>query len=342
MSLSTNASTTRRGFVAAGAACGLAALAAGTLCSRAFAAEKAEAPASEAPAGDAQESVDVDYRQVDVDELVEGGADIVSASAFGVYCLEGESPDSAIEVDAYYDLDKKAVVDLVIEEVLLPFSVGGASGWGILDEDVATKLGEAALTASDDNAYPAHFALGGISWEGELDADKAVTYTSDIDGATQEFVAYVSGEEGGAWYHACYQDGADVLDADGKVAAHVEVGTKSSIRHGLDFWMSPITFPGNIQLIKNYVYDNGCAYGYLPDSGDAVKNDDGYWVICDTVSGATLAGTPNYLNLIKTAVDKIEAGEYETVEKGEDAKIAEKSDDTDCVTKAQDEAESAK
>ena len=71
---------------------------------------------------------------------------------------------------------------------------------------------------------------------------------------------------------------------------------------------------GNIELIKNYVYDHGVNYDYAPDGGDIAKNADGVWTVADAVTGATLAGTPNYFNLIKEAVDQIAAGNYTTVE----------------------------
>ena len=135
-----------------------------------------------------------------------------------------------------------------------------------------------------------------------------------MNGQEQEFITYVATQEGGRWYHDNREQGAPLLDAAGASVATVEIGTKESIGHGVGFWPSPITFPGNIELIKNYVYDNGVNYDYAPDGGDIVKNEDGVWTVADTVTGATLAGTPNYFNMIKAACEQIAAGNYTTVE----------------------------
>ena len=40
-----------------------------------------------------------------------------------------------------------------------------------------------------------------------------------------------------------------------------------------------------------------------------MKNEAGEWVVADVTTGATLAGTPNYLNLIKQASELIAAGQ---------------------------------
>ena len=106
--------------------------------------------------------------------------------------------------------------------------------------------------------------------------------------------------------------GVWLLNAAGETVATVEIGTKASIEHGVGFWPSELKFPGNIELIKNYVYDNGVTYDYAPNA-DMVQNEQGQWVVADVVTGATLAGVPNYLNLVKEAVEAIEAGTYEEV-----------------------------
>ena len=264
---------------------------------------------------DEEEAVDIDWRETDIDELVANGASIAHATVYGVYEMEGDALDSSIKCDVYYDLDEETVVNVEFEEALLPFSPsGGATGWGLLeDEDTAAELGDAVLTLEDGTSYPMYFQIGDVVWTGTVTEDGGVEYTAEIDGAEVEFVTYVAEAEGGAWYHDNMADGAQLLDADGDVVATVEIGTKESINHGVDFWMSSITFPGNIQLLKNYVYDYGTDYDYAPDGDDIEQDDDGYWVVCDTVTGATLAGTPNYLNLMKEAVDAIANGDYELV-----------------------------
>lgn len=255
--------------------------------------------------------VEIEYRDVDVNALVDSGANIVHTATYGIYTMEGDDVDSAIKADVYYDLDKAAVVRIDFEEALLPAVESGAQGWAVLDEETAAKLGDAVIIMGEV-VYPARFELGGVEWTGAA-GDAAVSYTASIDGQEQEFTGYVGTQEGGAWYHDNMGSGANLLTAAGETAATVEIGTKASINHGVDFWMSPITFPGNIELIKNFIYDNGVNYDYAPNS-DIVKNEAGQWVVADTVTGATLAGTPNYLNLVKAACDQIAAGEYTVVE----------------------------
>lgn len=120
-------------------------------------------------------------------------------------------------------------------------------------------------------------------------------------------------QAGGEWYYANKDQGAQLLDEAGKVVSTVSIETKASIEHGVHFWVSPITFPGNIERIKEFIYENGVNYDYAPNDS-IVKNADGVWTVCDTVTGATLAGTPNYLNLVKLACEQIGLGNYTTVQ----------------------------
>lgn len=303
----------RRTFLAsAGVFGGLAAVAGLTGGARITLASEGTSASEDASAEAASDAPDIDWRETDVNALVEGGANIALATTYGIYSMEGDSVDSAITCAVYYDLDSQQIADVEFDEVLLPFSVGGADAWAVVDEDTAAKLGDATL-ALGDLTYAQSFEIGGITWTGTV-VDDAIEYTADIDGAQTSFLDYVATQEGGAWYHEAYTDGATLLDASGAAAATVEIGTKESIGHGVDFWASPITFPGNIQLIKNYLYDYGTDYAYEPDGDDIAKNDDGVWVVCDTVTGATLNGAPNYFNLAKQAVEAIEGGEYELVQ----------------------------
>ena len=257
-------------------------------------------------------AVEIDYRDIDVQALISSGANIVHTDIYGIYNLEGDAVDSAIKADVYYDLDKDTVVRIDFEEALIPYSLGGAEGWGLLDEETAAALGEATVTL-ESGVYPMYFELAGITWTG-AESDGGVTYTAQINGESQDFINYITTKEGGAWYHDHISEGASLLDADGQTVSTVQIGTKASIGHGVDFWMSPITFPGNIELIKNYIYDYGVSYDYAPAGNDIVKNDDGQWVVADVVTGATLAGAPNYFNLVKAACEQIAAGDYNAAE----------------------------
>ncbi len=224
----------------------------------------------------------------------EGGR-TVQATVYGVYNMEGDAVDSAIRAVVTYDLDKDKVVNIDFDEALLPRAQGGAEGWAVVDGKAASA-----------------FVVGGVTWTGE-EKDGSTVYTANIGGEEKEFISYVGTQDGGAWYYANKDQGAQLLDADGKVAATVSIETKESIEHGVHFWASPITFPGNIERIKNFIYENGVNYDYAPNSNIA-KNEDGQWVVNDAVTGATLNGAPNYLNLVKQACDKIAAGEYTVVE----------------------------
>ena len=224
--------------------------------------------------------------------------------------MEGEHPDSAIRGVVYYDMGEKKVVRIDFDEALIPFSVSGAEGWAILSEENAAALGDAVI-ALEKGSYPKSFTLGGLVWNGS-EREGAVRYTAQVEGQETEFVDYVATQAGGDWYYANLDEGAGLLNAAGETVATVEIGTKASIEHGVGFWPSELKFPGNIELIKNYVYDNGVTYDYAPNA-DMVQNEQGQWVVADVVTGATLAGVPNYLNLVKEAVEAIEAGPYEEV-----------------------------
>lgn len=266
----------------------------------------AVAEASEEPV-ETEETVVVEARDIDIDQLVEDGMSLSYASVYGVYNQEGESPDSSIKVTVYVNDDTQEVEYIEIEEALLPYSEGGASGWGILDETAIEALGDDVLVVGDAS-YPAQFEYNGVFWVGAV-VDDAVEYTAEIDGTSVDFMSYIATAEGGKWYHDGLNETAKILDAEENIVAEVEVGTKASINHGVDFWASSITFPGNLELIKNYIYDNGVNYGTYPETSDIVQNDNGEWVVLDTVTQATLAGTPNYLNLIKEAYDVVIAGD---------------------------------
>lgn len=205
--------------------------------------------------------------------------------AFGVYSMEGEHPDSLIRATVVTDGDKIVSVDF--DEKLLPVAIGGASGWDELDPETAALVGD-AVVVSGDKTYAASFSMDGVVWT--VDGDLNVTNPE-----LGEFMAYICTDEGGAWYFA--QESADLLNAAGETAANAAIGTKESIQHGVFFWPSELKFPGNIAAIENFVVENGVGY----ELSDIAMGENG-WAVADALTGATLAGTPNYLLLAKAAV----------------------------------------
>jgi len=204
--------------------------------------------------------------------------------AYGVYHFEGEHPDSLIR--AIVDTEEGKITAVDFDEKLIPVAIGGAEGWAELDADTAAKLGDAVIV-TEKKTYPAAFSIGGIVWT--VDADLNVT--NEEKG---EFLAYVCTAEGGDWYFA--QESADLLGADGAVAATVAIGTKESIEHGVHFWPSSLMFPGNIAALECFIV----AYGVNYTVDEFAMGDEG-WKVADTVTGATLAGTPNYLLIAQEA-----------------------------------------
>lgn len=227
-----------------------------------------------------------------------------TAVGYGVYCLEGETPDSLIRVTLSVN-DDNAIVSVKFDEALLPYSAGGAEGWGELSEETAALLGDNVLTVGS-KTYPATFELGNVVWTGNAD-ETGLAYTASLNGADVTLMDYIVTDEGGAWYYEAIANGAKLLDAAGNTAAEVAIGTKESIGHGVGFWPSEITFPGNIERISAYLTENGVHYGYYPETNDIAKGEDGTWQVLDATSGATLAGTPNYLNLAKRVYEQLTA-----------------------------------
>lgn len=200
--------------------------------------------------------------------------------AYGVYRFEGESPDSLIRATVQVEDGKLTAV--TFDEKLLPVSKGGAEGWAELPAEEGAAAGK---------QYAAAFSLDGTVWT----IGEDLTVSNEDKG---EFIAYITSDEGGDWYYA--QEQADLLDAEGNVISTVAIGTKASIEHGVHFWPSTITFPGNIEAIQSFLVTNGLDF----TEADIAKNEEGYWCVADAVSGATLAGTPNYLLLAQEAFAK--------------------------------------
>ena len=211
--------------------------------------------------------------------------------AYGVYSNEGEHPDSLIRVTL--TLDNGAITAAELDEKLIPVAMGGAAGWAELTNETAA-LGDAVIEANDKK-YPAQFTLGDYTWTGAADEALGVGYTTEINGETVSFMDYVVTLEGGDWYFA--QTEAALLNAAGETAATVEINTKEGIGHGEDFWPSDLKYSGNIAAIEAYLVANGVDY----DLTTAAQDENGVWTVADTTTGATLAGTTNYLRIAQEA-----------------------------------------
>lgn len=228
---------------------------------------------------------------------VSGAALAEQGVAYGVYHQAGEHPDSLIRVTM--DCDGELVTGVQIDEKLIPYSVGGAEGWAELDDETAAKLGDAVIE-TEGKKYPASFELGGVVFTGTAE-ESGIVYIGDVDGKKVELMDYICTDEGGAWYYDSAI--AKLLDAQKNEAAQVEIGTKASIQHGVAFWPSEITFPGNIERLENYLTENGVNY----TEDQIVKGEDGIWEVADVTTGATLAGTKNYLLIAQEAYQKAQA-----------------------------------
>lgn len=212
--------------------------------------------------------------------------------AYGVYSNEGEHPDSLIRVTL--TLDNGAITAAELDEKLIPVAMGGAAGWAELTDETAALLGDAVIEANDKK-YPAQFTLGDYTWTGAADEALGVGYTTEINAETVSFMDYVVTLEGGDWYFA--QTEASLLNAAGETAATVEINTKEGIGHGEDFWPSDLKYSGNIAAIEAYLVANGVDY----DLTTAAQDENGVWTVADTTTGATLAGTTNYLRIAQEA-----------------------------------------
>ena len=157
--------------------------------------------------------------------------------------------------------------------------------------------------------YAKYIQIGDIVWTGALGStaasENAVVYSAVIDGTETTLFDYCATEEGGKWYidatdgKDCYlltsDEAAASADAD-NVASTYTMEYKEGDGHGVDFWSSPITFPGNMQLLKEFAEQTNFSYDYYADGG---------------LSGATIAEGCTYLDMLKTLYDRIQNGEYE-------------------------------
>ena len=254
-------------------------------------------------------------------------AKIVSATMYSEYTKKPDSfQDAIIKATLYWDQTNEEVYEIRFLQAFLPWDDNGVNdmGWAcIKDEDLLATLEEAdaVVEVRDGIVYAKYLQFGDMVWTGEMDTHPAcgdaVEWFAEIDGETVGLLDYGKTQEGGAWYHEAVEEDVLILtsdevaeDADAEnVAATVTVPYKETNGHGTFFWMSDITFPGNIEAIKQFVIENGFDYDYYADGG-ITQNEDGYWETADAVTGATLDETPTYLDILKTLYNDIMDGNY--------------------------------
>ena len=275
--------------------------------------------ASEEPSGEASDELFAPMTFPD-------DAKIVSATMYSVYTKSPSSmQDAVMKVTLYWDITNDEVYAIRFLQPMLPWDDNGVSmGWAcVTDEDLLAELGEAdaLIEVADGVYYAKYLEIGGIVWTGELGshpaASVAVDYVAEIDGGTVTLNDYVRTQEGGAWYvDAAMQDvyfltaAEPVASGEPDCAAYAyQITYKENNGHGVSYWLSDITFPGNMEAIKEFVTEYGFDYDYYADGG-ITKNEDGYWQTADAVSGATLDETPSYLDVLKTLYNEIQAGNY--------------------------------
>ena len=266
---------------------------------------------------------------------IPAGSNIVMASTYGLYTKSADSDqDAVIKTTLYWNEEDNTCFAIRFKEALTPWmDTGSTSGWAcVQDADVLAKLGDAVIPFSApateyseavETNYAKYIQIGDIVWTGALGStaasENAVVYSAVIDGTETTLFDYCATEEGGKWYidatdgKDCYlltsDEAAASADAD-NVASTYTMEYKEGDGHGVDFWSSPITFPGNMQLLKEFAEQTNFSYDYYADGG-LTQNADGYWQTADAVSGATIAEGCTYLDMLKTLYDRIQNGEYE-------------------------------
>lgn len=266
---------------------------------------------------------------------IPAGSNIVMASTYGLYTKSADSDqDAVIKATLYWNEEDNTCFAIRFKEALTPWmDTGSTSGWAcVQDADVLAKLGDAVIPFSApateyseavETNYAKYIQIGDIVWTGALGStaasENAVVYSAVIDGTETTLFDYCATEEGGKWYidatdgKDCYlltsDEAAASADAD-NVASTYTMEYKEGDGHGVDFWSSPITFPGNMQLLKEFAEQTNFSYDYYADGG-LTQNADGYWQTTDAVSGATIAEGCTYLDMLKTLYDRIQNGEYE-------------------------------
>lgn len=242
-----------------------------------------------------------------VEALLQEGANLVQSTGYTVYHMEDEGFDSVLVCDMIVNQDTQEIVYISIVEPLVLLASGGASGWSEIDEDTVALLGENVVVINEIT-YPAYVMIGETLWSVK-EVDGTVSYTAEIDGEEVDYISYMrASEANNQAYVEAYQSYAAFCDAEGNELVKVEAASKQSIGHGEDFWPSDLHFFGNVNLLIHYVYENGINYTDS-STGAYGKNEDGIWMVNDTVTGATLAGTPNYMDLMLDVYQRIQNGE---------------------------------
>lgn len=270
---------------------------------------------------------DVEIREVEEDPLAPPtfpeDATIVSATMYSVYTKNPNSlQDAVIQATLYWDMTNDELFAIRFLQPMLPWDDNGAAmGWACVTDEAllaALKEGDGLVEFAEGILYAKYLEIGGILWTGELGshpaAAVAMDYCAEIDGVKTTLNEYVRSQEGGQWYVEASMQPVKILTAAGDVVSEYQITYKENNGHGVHFWMSDITFPGNMDAIKAFVAENGFDYDYYANGG-ITKNEDGYWQTVDAVTGATLDETPTYLDVLKTLYNEIQAGNYEVVSK---------------------------
>ena len=289
----------------------------------AFASSEPSEEASDEASGEAAaEAADDPLAPVELPD----DAKIVSATVYSVYTKSPSSmQDAVMKITLYWDMTNDKVYEIRFLQPMLPWDDNGISmGWACVTEDAllaALSETDALVEVADGVLYASYLQIGGVVWTGEFGthpaAANAIDYYAEIDGARVALNDYVRTDEGAAWYvdaalsdvYFLTNDTPAESAEDENVAYVYQITYKENNGHGVSYWMSDITFPGNMEAIKEFVTENGFGYDYYADGG-ITKNEDGYWETADAVSGATLDEAPSYLDALKTAYEMIQAGDY--------------------------------
>ena len=271
---------------------------------------------------------DVEIREVTEDPLAPPvfpeDATIVSATMYSMYTKKADSlQDAVIQATLYWDMTNDRLFAIRFLQPMLPWDDNGVSmGWGCVTEEAllaALREGDGLVEFAEGVYYAKYLEIGGILWTGEIGAHPAAAvamdYCAEIGGVEVTLNEYVRSQEGGRWYVESAAQPVKILTAAGETVSEYSITYKENNGHGVYFWMSDITFPGNMEAIKAFVADNGFDYDYYADGG-ITQNEEGYWQTVDAVTGATLDETPTYLDVLKTLYNEIQAGNYEVVSEG--------------------------
>lgn len=247
-------------------------------------------------------------------------AKIVSATTYSMYTKKPDSfQDAVIKATLYWDLTNDRVYAIRFLQPMLPWDDNGVDmGWAcVTDPALHDQLAaaDALVTVADGVDYARYLEIGGVVWTGSIGshpaAAVAVDYTAEMNGAPVTLNEYCRTQEGGKWYVDAAMQPVKFLTAaeNGETALEYAITYKENNGHGVFFWLSDITYPGNIEAIKDFATEYGFGYDFYADGGFA-KNEAGFWATPDAVTGATLDEAPTYFDVLKTLYNEIQAGNY--------------------------------